>query len=302
MANITITEAADFIPEIVAAEALGYLTANLVMAPLVNRNYESDVAQYGDTVHVPKRGTLVVNLKTANNATTKQTPSGDKVSVVLNRHAEVTFLLEDPARAMSRPDILSGYVSDGLQVHAEAIDSYLLGLYSGFSTTPIDATTGSGGVVAGTVTEARRIMNNNRVPNMGRHIVWHPDAEAELLQVEKFTSSDFGDDGSAVREANIGRKYGFNHFMSQLVPTAVGEAKNLAFHRDAIVFVTRPLPAPEAGMGVRATAMTENGVGLRVLMGYSLDHLAYQITIDILYGAAELRDEFGVVIESTEVV
>lgn len=299
MANITTTEAADFIPEIVAAEALGYLAANTVMIPLVNRDYENEIAQYGDTVNVTKRGNLSVNLKAANTATTKQTPSGDKFPVVLNRHAEITFLIEDPARAMSRPDILRGYVSDAVQVHAEAIDTYLLGFYSGFSTTPVDATGGSGGVVAGTVTEARRIFNNARVPQAGRNIIWHPDAEAELLEEEKFTSSDFGDDGSAVREAFIGRKYGFNHLMSQLVVESSGEAKNLAFHRDALMLVTRPLPNPEDGMGVRSSVMSENGVGLRVLMGYNLDHLAYQCTIDILYGAAELRDEFGLAIRST---
>lgn len=299
MANITTTEAADFIPEIVAAEALGYLAANTVMVPLVNRDYENEVASYGDTVNVTQRGDLSVNLKAANTATIKQTPTGTKVAVVLDRHAEISFLLEDPARAMSRPDILNGYISDALRVHAESIDSYLLGKYTGFSTTPVDATGGSGGIVASTVTEARRLFNIARVPQAGRNIVWHPDAEAELLEVEKFTSSDFGDDGSAVREAFIGRKYGFNHLMSQLVPEATGEAKNLAFHRDALMMVTRPLPAPEEGMGVRSAVMSENGVGLRVLMGYNLDHLAYQVTIDILYGAAELRDAFGLTIRST---
>jgi P22 coat protein - gene protein 5. len=123
----------------------------------------------------------------------------------------------------------------------------------------------------------------------------------ELLNIEKFTSADFGDDGSAVREANIGRKYGFSHFMDQQVPVASSECKNLAFHRDAITMAMRPLPQVPSGMGANSTTMAEDGFSIRVIYSYNPNYLGVQVTLDLLYGVAELRDEFAVVIRSTEV-
>lgn len=300
MPNITVTEAAGFIPEIWAASALGALKANTVMARLVNRNFENAVAQQGDTLHIPRRGTLSVNNKVANTVVTLQTPTADTVDVTLNKHKEISILVEDIAAAQANQSIMAGYIEDGMKAIGEQIDSDLLALYSGFSTTPIDGTSGSGGITAATVTEARRLLNAAKVPQQDRYIVWHEDAEAELLEVEKFTSSDFGDNGDAVREAIIGRKYGFSHFMDQMVTVATSECKNLAFHRDAIVLVTRPLPAPPPGTGAVSTVMDEDGFSVRVVYAWNASHLAMQVTLDVLYGVAELRDNHAVVIRSTE--
>ena len=102
MANITTTEAANFIPEIWAATALGALKANTVMARLVNRNFENSIQQAGDTIHIPQRGALTVHDKAANTGVTLQTPSADVVNLTLNKHKEVSFIVEDIAAA-ARP-------------------------------------------------------------------------------------------------------------------------------------------------------------------------------------------------------
>lgn len=296
MATINATNHADFIPEIWAAQALGYLKANTVMVPLVNRDYSDEIAQDGDVVNISIRGGLTVRTKSAGGTVSSDTPTGTKQQITMT-HRYVSFLVEDVAEAQSRPDLINGYLGDGMAMIAEDMDSALLALYSGFSATPIDAT---GGITAAKVADARRVLSVAKVPQANRHIVWHPDAVAKLLDVEKFTSADFGDPGTAIREAILGRKYGFNHFEDQLVPTASGECKNLAFHRDAMALVTRRLPDPPANTGVRAATMSEDGVGLRVLWGYNMTYLAIQVVIDIMYGAAELRDNHAVVIRSAE--
>lgn len=295
--TVNATTHADFIPEIWAAQALGYLKANTVMVPLVNRDYSDEIAADGDTVNIPIRGSLTVRTKAAGGTVSSDTPTGDKKTLTMS-HRYVSFIVEDVAEAQARPDLINGYIGDGMAIIAEDIDASLLALYSGFSATPVDATAG---VVAAKVADARRILSIAKVPQNNRHIVWHPDAVAEILDVEKFTSSDFGDNGSAVREAIIGRKYGFNHFEDQQVVTTGGECKNLAFHRDAMALVTRRLPDPPANVGVRSATMSEDGIGLRVLWGYDMSYLGIKVVIDIVYGAAELRDNHAVVIRSSEV-
>ncbi len=302
MANITVTEATGFIPEVWAATALGALKANTVMARLVNRNFENAVANFGDIINVPRRGALSVNDKAANTQITLQTPSADTVQVTLNKYKEVSFLVEDVAAAQANQSIIDGYVLDGMMALAEQIDSDILALYSGFSTTPIDARTGSGGIVAATVTEARRLLNSAKVPLTDRHVVWHEDAEKELLSLGQFTNAQYDPaNATALSEASLGRKYGFNHYMDQQVKTAASECKNLAFHRDAITMAARPLPAPPADTGVRSTVMIEDGFSIRIMWQYSLKDKGMIVSLDCLYGVAELRDAFAVVIRSSEV-
>lgn len=298
MANIVASaEAAAFIPEVWAASALGALKANTVMSQLVNRNYEDEVANHGDIVNVPVRGALSVNDKSEDTVVTLQTPTASTVQVTLNKHKEVSFLVEDVARAQANQDILMGYIEDGIIAIAEQIDTDLLALYTGFSTTPIDAT---GGIGVDDVVEARRLLNAAKVPMSNRFIVWHEDAEKEILQLEKFTSADYGA-GTAIAEASIGRRFGFGHFMDQNVATATSETKNLAFHRDAMTLAMRPLPQVPNGYGAASSVMQEDNFSIRVTHSYNPSHLGIQVTLDVLYGVAELRDSHAVVIRGTEV-
>jgi hypothetical protein len=299
MANITVTEAANFIPEIWAANALGALKANTVMARLVNRNYENEVAQMGDIVHVPVRGALSVNDKTANAVYTLQTPSASVVNVTLNKHKEISFLVEDVAKAQANQDIIAGYIEDGMKALGEQIDSDLLALYSGFSATPVDATAG---ITVAKIVEARRLLNAAKVPLDGRVVVWHEDAEAEVLQLAQFTSAQEDPaNADALRNATLGRKFGFTHYLDQQVKIAAAEAKNMVFHRDAMTLVTRPLPMVPQGMGAQSAVMNEDGISIRVVWSYNPSYGGIQVTMDVLYGVAELRDAFGLVIRSTEV-
>lgn len=298
MANITTTEAVGFIPEIWAASALGYLKSNTVMARLVSRDYENLVAKQGDIINIPRRGGLTVRSKSANAAVTLDTPAADVVQVTLDKHKYIAFMVEDIAAAQANQSIIDGYVMDGIKKIGEQIDSDLLALYSGFSTTPID---GTAGITAATVVEARRLLNDAKVPQEGRNIVWHQDGEAELLQLAQFTNAQYDPRNSdALANATLGRKWGFNHYMDQVVTATGGECKNIAFHRDAIALVTRPLAPVPANMGAQSVTMSEDGIGLRVTYSYNPSHLAMQVVIDLLYGVAELRDDHAVVIRSLE--
>lgn len=297
MANITTTLVDDSIPVIVAAQALGYLRANTVLARLVNRDYENEVATYGQTVKIPYGGALSVNDKAANTAVTRQVPDDAAHTLTLNKHKEVTFLLEDIAKAFARPDWFATYAADAMSVMAEQIDSDIAALYSGFSQS-IDATSGLG---EDDFRNARRLLNSAKAPATQRYAVLHEDADYEALGIEKIVNRDYTETlGSMAADSMVGRFMGFDLFMDQKIATASSEAKNLFFHRNAIVMASRPLPPAPANAGVQQSVMSEDGVGIRVTVGYDKDLLGVQFTIDCLYGVAELRDNHGVVVRTTE--
>src|SRR5262249_42852610 len=163
MATIATTQLSNSLATIVAAKALGYLKANTVMAQLVARDWDNEVARFGQSVAIPFTGALSVNTKTEGSAVTLQTPSDSKVTVTLNKWKEVSFLIEDLARTLSTPNYLDAYMTDGLAVLCEQIDGDLTALYSTFSQT-VAALTANGGLKESDFREARRQLNAAKAP------------------------------------------------------------------------------------------------------------------------------------------
>lgn len=298
MANITAALVADSTPTIIAAEALGYLRANTVLARLVNRDYENEVAEYGSVVKIPYGGALSVNDKTADTVVTLQAPNDAVYTLTLNKHKEVSFIVEDIAKAFARPDWFSVYAADAMSVMAEQIDSDIAALYSGLSQT-INAVAG---LSEGTFREARRLLNAAKAPLNDRVAVLHEDADYEMLGIEKVVNAEYAMAlGAKGADAFTGRFMGFNVFMDQQIAVAGGQCKNLFFQKNAIVMANRPLPVAPAGMGVLQRVMNEDGIAVRVTMSYSHDYLGAKFTLDTLYGVAEMRDSHGVAVSTDEI-
>lgn len=302
MANsntIGVGEFDDSIATVIAAEALGYLKANTVMSRLVARDWDNEVATHGQTIKIPYGGTPSVNDKSDDSTVTKQVLEDSAYTVTLNKHKEITFIIEDIARALARPDWLNRYLADSLMVLAEQIDSDLTALYSGFTQT-IDATSGLG---EDDFRGARRLLNSAKAPLGQRYAVVHEDAEYEALGIERIVNRDYAESlGSMAADSYVNRFGGFDIFLDQKVAVAGGECKNVFFQRNAMVLATRPLPN-DAGRfgGATQVVASEDGMGLRVTMSYDTDYLGPKVTIDVLYGVAELRDNHGVVVSTTEI-
>jgi len=298
ISSIGTSQVGDSIPVVVAAQALSYLKANTVMSRLVARNWDDEVAQFGQSVYIPYGGTLTANAKAAGTAVTLNQADDAKYTVTLNQHYEVSFLIEDIAKAIARPDWLNSYTVQAVKVLAEKIDATLTALYSGFSQT-IDATIGLG---EDDFRSSRRYLNSAKAPMQDRFAVLHEDADFEALGIERLVNRDFAESlGNMAADSYINRFAGFQMFIDQQIAVATSQCKNMFFHRDAMVLASRPLALAPAGMGAVQTVMDEDGLGLRVTMSYSPDYLGVQVTVDCLWGVAELRDNHGVVVSTSEI-
>lgn len=293
MTTINATNQATFIPEIWAARALGFLHQNAVMPRLVNRNWENEVASYGDTINIPTYGSFTVKDKAPGVSVELQNATSSTIAIVLDQHKEISFIIEDVAKAQANISIMDGYIEKAMITHANAIDSALL--LAGYASLPAANRFGdaSSAFSEANLLLARRFLNGNEIPYGNRSLVMKDFAP--LLVIDRFTRADAIGNGQAIQTGLVGTLHGAQCWEDprvwELGSSPVG-VHNLYFHRDGITLCTRPLPSPEPGTGVKAYTAQLDGIGLRVLYGYNMMALGYQITIDILYGIKVISTDY----------
>jgi hypothetical protein len=291
-----------YTPQVWANEALEILRSNIVMAPLVTKDTDVASFQQGDTIHIPYPGTLVANNKVANTPVTLQVPTSTDTTVVLNKHKEASILVEDFARAQASAPLMQSLIQAQVVAIAEAVESDIISTYSSFSTTV--GTSGTD-LTAAALRTVAKTFTDKKVPGPDRHLLLSTkdvvSLQADSTLQNFFAYNDSRDHGvTGAAPVNI---YGLQLHPSQLVPVVAGtpnSTKNLAFNPGAIILASRALPQAPEGSGVAQHTMVDeqSGLVLRVSMAYDPQNLGVQVTIDVLYGVAKLRDEKGIIVLS----
>ena len=271
-------------PSVIAREALMVLRNNAVMANLVHRDYcDEFVAGVGDTITVRKPATFTA--KEYNGSIEVQDATEAGIPVVMDKHLDVSFAVTAKQLSMSIEDFSAQLLVPAMQAFADKVDKYLLGLKADI-TNKVTATDS----VQNDVVDARSYLTKAAAPLADRRFVYGTDTETKLLKTDLFISAEkVGDEGTALREASLGRKFGMDFYVDQNADEAGVDA--MAFHKNAFALVTRPLALP---MGA-ANAETVNfdGFGLRVVMGYDLDKKTDTISIDMLCGVKTLNKDLA---------
>lgn len=282
-----------FIPEIVANRVLGALGAYLNLGKTVTKDGELTTAQFGQVINVPKRGVVSSNDKAENTDVTVQKPAATDVQVTLDNHKEVTIGEEDFTRSLQPGSVLPGYTEDGVIALGEDIEEALANLASSIpyerdgAGTPIDFSD---------LINVRRDLVMRKVPKLATKYGYvHPTDMAYLLKENPVLDPKVDAGFRALTEGALTRLAGFDLFEGQLVKEEGSSSppvrKNMFYTRNAFVLATRPLPMPDARLGVQAaTVQDENGISLRVLRSYDAKGLAVIITIDVLFGVAVLDE------------
>ncbi|MDQ6678006.1 MAG: hypothetical protein M3Z09_11980 [Acidobacteriota bacterium] len=299
MPSITSANVANAIVKLVAADALPALVGNLVMGNLVNRDYEPTLAQAGDTVNIPIPPTLVANNIAEGGMVQTQNPSLGNAQIVLNTHAEATFQIPDITKVLAVPDLLKVYMQPAVVAIAERIESDLLALYAGFTANSPVGTPGTP-ITEAILDAAETSLFEAKLPaSEPKYLVVDANTYSQLRQIPRF--SEYQTAGEAglrtIIDGTIGKIKDFFVFRSQFVSkTGSGPAAihNLAFAKNGLGLVVRRLPQPLPGTGAIAEYAELGSFGMRVTMSYQPNTLAQQFTVDVLYGASVLRNNFGV--------
>lgn len=210
-----------FIPELWAQESLAILEENMVVANLIHRDYQNQIASFGDTVNTRKPAEFEAKRKTNADDVTDQDATATNVPVKLDQHVHVSFLIRDGEESKSMTDLVETYVQPAMLAHARFIDQIVLGQYPKFMHNR-GGKLGTAATVANML-DMRQTMNENKAYMDGRNLILTPSTETDLLKLDIFTQAQqVGDQGTALREAFLGRKYGYNIYTCQNMSTVAG--------------------------------------------------------------------------------
>lgn len=274
-------------PSIIAREALMVLRNNAVMANLVHRDYANEfVGKVGDTITIRKPASF--EAKEYNGSLVVQDATENSTTIKMDKLLDVSFAVTSKELTLDIADFSAQLLVPAMQAFQDKIDGYLLDL--GASLTQKVTSTGD---TRKDVVAARKFLTEAAAPLTERRFVYGSDLEADLLNTDLFISAEkVGDEGTALREASLGRKFGMDFYVDQNADAAgVG---GLAFHKNAFALVTRPLALPA---GAASAAIVDyDGFGLRVVYGYDMDKKTDTISIDMLCGVKTLDEKLAAVI------
>ena len=238
------------IPEMWAAESLMQLEKMSVMPYLVHRDFDSVIANHGDVVNAHRPANFKMKRKGMNDNVVDQDAKSDTVPVKLDQHLHVSFVLRDGQEARSFKDLAEYFLTPAIRTIAEGLDQILANQVYNFTANAV----GTLGTAPnkGTLSLLKALMTNNRVPAEGRANVLTANTEAAFTALDAFTDADkVGDDGTALREGSLGRKFGANNIADIAVPSLVGN----------LVGATRAINNAGGYPQGHKTAVTVDGAG-----------------------------------------
>lgn len=211
-----------FIPEVWAATLLSTLKKSLVYAGVCNRNYEGDIAQSGDTVHIVTAGSPTIVDYTKDTDLSIEVLSDEEQQLLIDQSKAFAFEVDDIDKRQMKNG--GAFMSEAAQNAAfglrDVADRFLakkMILSAGHHLGVIDATT-STNVYDKLLVPAKVKLDVANVPTEGRWIVVDPATHGQLLLDGRFIKANESGTAEALRNGLIGRAAGFEIYMSNNAP------------------------------------------------------------------------------------
>lgn len=201
-------------PQVIANEALLVLESNLTMANLVHRDYSKEFVNVGDTITVRKPAKFVA--KNFIGEVEEQEISEGSVPVKMDRYRDVTVGVTSKEMTLDIKDFSKQVIEPALIAIAQAVDIDLLtvGVEKAGSKVSVSATP----VIADIANVAKALDKKKAPRDKNRNLVLATDTMYKYNTLDNFAKVCYKGDSEALKEAEIGRVYTMNSFLSQNAP------------------------------------------------------------------------------------
>lgn len=281
-AEVNVTTAAVFIPDLWNPEILKARTNSLVMVDKI-MHVSPQGLKYGDVVNIPRLGNETALDKTAGSAVTYASATDTSVVVTINSYKYVAKLIEDIVTVQSSYDLFANFTEKIGKALATAVDTSILALTSGFAAQSV------GGHVAGSISQAHiisaaRMLNTANVPLDKRYLVVDPFGYSQLQALDVFIRYDAGGKTpTTLTTGEVGTIYGIKVLMSTNISTAAGGTAT-----SAIGFMF--------GEDAWAIALQKD---VTMKDEYSVDYIGTKLVGYEIYGVTYARTDHAVLVKYT---
>lgn len=255
----------------------GILAETIWMDPEYN-----GIAGKGDTVNVRKLGVeSAANFGgTASPTTTTETV----LAVQLAHQPYVQSLVSAKDKTLRTEDFYRQVVFPKVQGVAEYLEAQIAATLATTGETEVTGADAKAAIIA-----AREALSDSKVPQTDRYLACSPSFISAILGESWVQANTFGDGGSALQTAIVGRAFGFTIVESTHVADVdfAGNGAGIdptayAYHKTSAVMASR-MPSPPEGGADAATAALD-GYGARVVFGWDNSALSDVVTVDTLAG------------------
>ncbi len=218
-----------FIPELWNARLLYALEKAHVATNLVNRNYEGEIRNHGDTVHINTIGAITVkNYAKNTDIADPEVLSTTDQTLVIDQSKYFNFQVDDVDKVQAAGELVDTAMGRAAYALADVSDAYLLGVIAagaaagntiGSAAAPVALTSAN---VYENIVKLKTKLDKANVPNTGRTIVVPPDVHSLLLLDDRFAKSTATAGQEALINGLVGRIAGFDVYMSNNVKTGTG--------------------------------------------------------------------------------
>ena len=214
----------NFRPSIWSANLLVAYRPKLRYGALINRDYEGEIAQAGDTVRITSIGRPTVSTYVPNETViTPEQVTDSQRTLVVDQSKYFAFGVDDVDARQARGNVIPQAMNEAAFNLASVVDGYIASSYTG-----VQSANQLGAITLAKATPAdaydlllipmRERLDDANVPDEGRQIVISPAVYSLLLRDQRFIANAAGNIASALTTGVIDAISGLNVLVSNVTP------------------------------------------------------------------------------------
>ena len=266
--NVTITTAANFIPEMWRDAILDYAERKFQMRNQV-LDFSSMLSSGGDILNIPKVTEETAAAKSANTAVTYTNNTDGVIQLAVDQHHYEAKRIEDIVRVQESADLFNAYAQSMGYALAKKVENYLALLVQGATGNDVSLSTDNTFTTALIRSGLQKLLDAGHDYTDGEHYFYcSPAAYMSLLSLGDFTEAQKrGDAENPLASGRIINAYGLEVYPSTDWDDDGGSGDETAtiFNKNSVYFAQQLAP--------------------RVQSSYDIDHLATSVVADVLFGA-----------------
>lgn len=216
----------NFIPQIWSARLLAHLDKIHVYAGLVNRDYEGEIKQFGDTVKINQIGDITIKKYTGAAIDAPDDLTGEQDTLTIDQANYFNFAIKDVDNAQTNPKLMNEAMARAAYGLNDMVDSLLAGIMvagaagaigsdeSPFVPTKDDA--------YDLLVDLGTELTEKNVPLLGRWVVVPPFYHGLLQKDSRFVGNGTDVNMAILQGGHIGAAAGFQIYVSNNVPNTDG--------------------------------------------------------------------------------